>query len=251
MPRAEDQSIPALLLADYLKTFRPTAYDETHYSTKPDARDIIAAGQHFRRAGNPDPSGAQLKQRAFFKMGTQAMAQTTEPERGGYYDLSIGSGLEYYNWFMQRNILAFMGGATIAQVLRPNTKRYAIATGPGHGYCRLQTAGTGTWYTTWDIETDWVPFVAHGYPGGTTGHFIRWTSVPIPPNNWPPAASAVWAFNTAGRSRWQATVTNWDAGNRTETLTFYCSTDTVAPAVLWRFSINNITTPTAVDNFLY
>ena len=136
-------------------------------------------------------------------------------------------------------------------VLRPYTKRYNIASGPGKGWLQLRTSGTGTWYSVWDIETDWVSFVNYGYPGGSTGHFIRWTSVPIPPNNWPPAASAVWAFNTAGRSRWQAQVTHWDAGNRNETLTFYCSTDTVKPAVLWRFSLNNITAPYAVDNFNY
>jgi len=250
MPRTEDQSIPAPLLADYLKTFRPTAYDDTHYYLHPDARDIVAASQEFHRAGNRNPSAAQLVQRAFFHMGTEAWAQITPQEAAAYYDLSLGSGLEYYQFFMQRNILEFMGGKSIAQILRPDARRFDLGAGVHCAQALIEGASGAGGTFTWDIENE--PTTAHAcgyimenYPQSFFLGKKWWNGL-----SW--SYSYIYAsdFNPAARHRWTGSYNATAQAGITWWMRFCRQGTEQVPCILWKFHLGTAQPNPVWENFI-
>jgi len=250
MPRTEDQSIPALLLADYLKTFRPTAYDETHYSTKPDARDIIAAGQHFRRAGNPDPSDAQLEQRGIFKTCANGFAAMGTTEQQSYYDLSLGSGLFYYDWAMQRNIPLVKGGTPFSEISRPHAKHYDLVGGDGGGWKTIREKVTGEVDVLWDMEADPCTYSFRGWPDNGAAQFIWWEQKPVPPATEPWPFQIYWNWNYGTRTRWANIVHDTETRQRLIAVGLYRRTYQAKPCVLWDLKIGNGRTPFSNLNFI-
>jgi hypothetical protein len=154
MPRAEDQSIPAVDLADYLKTFAPTTYDTNHYGKHPEQRDLIQGIRTFKPGGTDDPSADQLTQQGIFKTCANGFKAMPANEKAAYFQAAIGSGMNFYDFQMQRNMNAVIAGTPYADLQHPNACRYDYDNNPSCAYMEVQSPIAAGGYFRWNIERD-------------------------------------------------------------------------------------------------
>jgi hypothetical protein len=250
MPRAEDQSIPAVDLADYLKTFAPTTHDTNHYGKHPEQRDLVQTVRTFKPAATDDPSADQLAQQGIFKTCANGFKAMPANERSAYFQAAIGTGVYFFDFQMQRNMNKVIAGASYASLQRPDARRFDLSGGIHCAQILIEGASGAGGTFTWEIENE--PTTAHAcghvmenYPqsfflGKKWWNGSSWSYSYIYASNYNPAARKLWTGSYITTA--QAGITWWMR---------FCRQGTEqVPCILWKFHLGTAQPNLVAQNFI-
>jgi hypothetical protein len=235
--RADTQSVPGNLQADYARAFGPTGYLYKNYGKKDWERSCIQSHYPPNPSQSDHPSIEQLQNRTIFQEACAGWQDTTANERAAYFDLSNIVDYFYFDFFMSRTLLALHAGKLWEELARPNATRYDLENGDGSGAVVLQLPGPPENTIDYDFETDPVSHDPPKYPFILTAQalaIVWWDDEQSPPV---PALISQYPFTTLVRTRFQGSI-EWDPEWPTEyriTAGIYrASSDLTPRGVVWR-----------------
>jgi hypothetical protein len=151
---------------------------------------------------------------------------------------------------MQRNILAFIDGASIADVLRPDARRFDLGAGVHCAQALIEGDSGAGGVFTWDIENE--PTTPHAcghimenYPqtfflGKKWWNGLSWSYSYIYQSN----------FNPTERTRWTGSYSAAAQAGITWWMRFCRQGTEQVPCILWKFHLGTAQPNLVTENFI-
>lgn len=237
MARVKLQDIPPEFAALYKRALGETRPVANPGTKKPGLLDAVC--KHFPETLEPPhvPTQDQLEQRAFFLESIACFNNAPTNERFGYWQLSLESGLWYYDFYHQENIPRFINGETCEDISRPYTTAFLGQEPLCPAWIRIQY--TNTQATPFHFDATLDPATYTNCDEDEWGEAFVLVNQHL--NTDPPYPHFVtdWIefFNPTERTRYTRNVNLPNADFPLRWITFYRYSFDPTQAVTWNFDV--------------